>query len=129
MRGCMQHDVERFELHHTVLDFGGQGRHVTTPDEVVRVIASITAEGHTEQRMVEVHWKSIEYIEGLQVTCLSEAIRQSARIRVCFACLFTTRQQVARGLVQPVGCGLSGAPCALRPRCVLGVVEACAWVW
>ena len=81
VRNFIRHNVQKAETHHGVCDLGGQGRHVSMPDEVVREIGAIIAKGHTEQCSFQFDGKEIEYIEGLRFTSLSQAIRESTQIQ------------------------------------------------
>lgn len=81
VRGFIQYNVEKFRSHQTLHDLGGQGRDVIMPDEVVREIGSIIAQGHTKQRSCRSEGKDLPWIEGLHFTSLSEAIRESPRIQ------------------------------------------------
>lgn len=81
VRSFIRHNVQKFEGHSTLHDLGGQGRHVTVPDDVVRQIGSIISKGHTQQCTFSYNGKEIKYQEGSRFASLSEAIRESAEIQ------------------------------------------------
>jgi hypothetical protein len=81
VRSFIRNNVEKIEQHHGVGDLGGQGRHVSMPDGVVKQIGAIIAKGHTEDCSFQFDGEEIAYIEGLRFTSLSQAIRESTEIQ------------------------------------------------
>lgn len=81
VRSFIRHNVEKFERYATVQDLGGQGRHVSVPDDVVRQIGSIINKGHMQECRFRYDGKYIKYQEGTRFASLSEAIRESAEIQ------------------------------------------------